>query len=190
MRAAVLAAFRLKEEVVDVGQLALEVKAAMEAKHPDRSFVHSIPAGPLVAKVDARRIEQVLRNLLDNAVKYSPGGGAITIQGRKAGGQIFLQVRDEGIGIPADELERIFERFYRVDNSVTQRVGGTGLGLAVCRGIVEMHGGQIWANSSPGAGSTFTLTLPVDPATGQEDPVIGDTVEEMDGEQENEPTQR
>jgi two-component system sensor histidine kinase VicK len=123
-------------------------------------FVHDFPSKPLVATVDSKRIEQVLRNLLTNAIKYSPEGGHITVQGRGDHRQLLIQVRDEGMGIPPEDLERVFERFYRVENEITQRVGGVGLGLAVCRAIVEAHGGRMWVESSLGVGSTFFFTLP------------------------------
>jgi signal transduction histidine kinase len=113
-----------------------------------------------MADVDPQRIEEVLRNLLDNAVKYSPDGGTITIAGVPHEDHVLIRVRDEGIGIPPDALEKIFERFYRVPDERTQQVNGTGLGLAVCRGIVTAHGGDIWAECHIGGGSVFSFTLP------------------------------
>jgi signal transduction histidine kinase len=119
-------------------------------------------AGTLPAvRADARRIEQVVANLIDNAVKYSPEGGEVEIRARpSAAGGVEFSVTDHGIGIAAEHLERVFERFYRVDSSVTAEIGGTGLGLAICRRIVEAHGGAIAAASREGQGSTFTVTLP------------------------------
>jgi signal transduction histidine kinase len=115
--------------------------------------------------VDSKRIEQVLRNLLSNALKYSPEGGTITLHGAIRGygdeKQLVIRVSDQGIGIPPEETEKIFERFYRGENEVIQSMRGAGLGLAVCRGIVEAHGGRIWVESVPGAGSSFFFTLPV-----------------------------
>ena len=123
-------------------------------------LVTDLPEGTLTALVDAKRIEQVLRNLLDNAIKYSPDGGMIAVQAFRDDAKILVAVSDEGIGIPAEEWDRIFERFHRVENEITRRMRGAGLGLAVCRGIVEAHGGRIWAESQMGAGSTFCFTLP------------------------------
>lgn len=143
----------------DIGQLADRAIRDMEAQTTRYRFVHDFPDQPLVAPVDATRIEQVLRNLLSNAVKYSPDGGTVTVRGRGDDRQLYVGVSDEGIGIPHQDLERVFERFYRVENEVTQRVGGAGLGLAVCQGIVEAHGGRIWVESTLGAGSTFYFTL-------------------------------
>ena len=111
--------------------------------------------------MDARSIEQVMRNLVDNAVKYSPAGGTITIQSYREGAQVWVAVSDEGIGIQSKDLDRIFERFYRVDSEVGRRAGGVGLGLAVCQSVVEAHGGRIWAESTLGEGSTFRFTLPI-----------------------------
>jgi signal transduction histidine kinase len=125
-------------------------------------FVYDFPDKSLLAPIDAKRIEQVLRNLLSNAVKYSPHGGTITIQGRGDKWQVLLRISDEGIGIPPEDMEHVFERFYRVENEHTRNIGGVGLGLAVCRGIVEAHGGSIWVESTPASGSHFYFTLPVD----------------------------
>jgi two-component system sensor histidine kinase KdpD len=153
---------RLDKHPTDLGQLARGVVESMEVQLTHHRLVLDFPAAPLMATVDPGRIAQVLRNLLDNAVKYSPEGGPITVQGRAEDEQqILVGVSDEGIGIPAQELEKVFERFHRVENAVTQRVRGAGLGLAVCRGIVAAHDGHIWAESTLGVGSTFYFTLPV-----------------------------
>ncbi len=149
----------LDRRPTDVGQLAREVMEAMEVQLTQHRFVHDFPPDPLVATVDAKRIEQVLRNLRSNAVKYSPEGGTITVQGRGSERHVLVSVSDEGIGIPSQDLERVFERFYRVENKVAQRVRGAGLGLPVCWGIVEAHSGRIWVESTLGEGSTFYFTL-------------------------------
>jgi PAS domain S-box-containing protein len=147
---------------VDLGQLVGQVISDMAIQLRERHVVQDFPQEPLIVMIDARRMEQVLRNLLSNASKYSPDASTITIQGRGDKSQVLVQVHDEGIGIPPGELEHIFERFYRVQNEVTQKVGGVGLGLAVCRSIVYAHGGRIWAESEPGKGSTFCIALPMD----------------------------
>jgi two-component system sensor histidine kinase KdpD len=154
---------RLDRQPTDLGALigtTIKSMAALSSRH---HLVNGLPTGPLVASVDAKRVEQVLRNLLDNAIKYSPEGGAVTLHAYQGNAQILIAVSDEGIGIPAEEWDRIFERFHRVENEVTRRMRGAGLGLAVCRGIIEAHGGRIWAESQPGAGSTFCFTLPLRP---------------------------
>ncbi|MDH4135474.1 MAG: GAF domain-containing protein [Anaerolineae bacterium] len=151
---------RLDKRPTDVGQLARKVMETVQVQPTQHRFVHDFPSDPLVATVDPKRIEQVLRNLLSNAIKYSPEGGTITVQGRGDKRQLLIWVSDQGMGIPSQDLERIFERFYRVENEITQKVRGVGLGLAVCRGIAEAHGGRIWAESILGVGSTFYFTLP------------------------------
>jgi PAS domain S-box-containing protein len=144
---------------VAVGQLAQEVVEAMRVQLEQHPLIHDFPSEPLMAVVDPKRVEQVIRNLLDNAIKYSPAGSAITVGGRGDDRQLLLWVRDQGIGIASEDLERVFERFYRVEDGSAQHVRGAGLGLAVCRGIVEAHGGRIWVESVPGEGSTFYFTL-------------------------------
>ncbi|MCX7680740.1 MAG: ATP-binding protein [Anaerolineae bacterium] len=153
---------QLQKQPTNLNPLIEEVVKDMapEAQPTLHRIICDLPSTPLVAIVDPRRIEQVLRNLISNAIKYSPQGGEIVIGGRGDNTQILVWVRDQGIGIPQEDLERIFERFYRVPNEVTSRVGGAGLGLAVCRGIVEAHGGRIWAESTLHKGSTFYFTLP------------------------------
>ena len=131
----------------------------------------------MVATVDPKHIEQVLRNLVSNAVKYSPEGGTITVQGRGDQRQLLVSVSDQGMGIPLEDLERVFERFYRVDSEITQRVRGVGLGLAVCRGMVEAHGGRIWVESTLGEGSTFYFTLPVGASDIQKTSEVSETSE-------------
>jgi two-component system phosphate regulon sensor histidine kinase PhoR len=108
--------------------------------------------------VDAQRLEQVLVNLIHNAVKFTQAGGEVVLWAGADPGSVRFAVRDTGVGIPADEVSRIFERFYRVDKSRTGT--GTGLGLSIARHIVEAHGGRIWAESTEGRGSTFYFTIP------------------------------
>ena len=108
---------------------------------------------------DAARLEQVLVNLIHNAVKFTAPGGSIMLSATEDGGFVRFTVQDTGVGIPEDDLPRIFERFYRVDRS--RSGGGTGLGLSIARHIVEAHGGKIWAESVEGQGSTFYFTIPI-----------------------------
>ncbi|MGI9086400.1 MAG: ATP-binding protein [Chthoniobacterales bacterium] len=112
---------------------------------------------------DEGRLQEVIYNLLDNAVKYSPPGGAITVQAEKMGEQVRLSVSDEGIGIPARELPRIFERFYRADKARSRELGGTGLGLSIVKHIAQLHGGSVDAASEVGRGTTISVILPIDP---------------------------
>ena len=109
---------------------------------------------------DHDRLLQAITNLVSNAVKYSPGGGEITIATRNHGDDVLLTVQDQGLGIVPADLPRIFERFERVESGIAGRIWGTGLGLSIVREIAEMHGGRVWAESEPGMGSTFFLALP------------------------------
>jgi two-component system phosphate regulon sensor histidine kinase PhoR len=111
-------------------------------------------------RADSERMAQVLMNLLHNAVKFSPSGGRVIVGAESEAEDVIVSVRDEGVGIPEGELERIFERFYKVDRARVRGKGGTGLGLAIARHIVESHGGRIRAESEEGAGSTFSFTIP------------------------------
>lgn len=112
---------------------------------------------PLVA--DYRRLEQAIDELLENAIKFSPNGGQVQVTLREGAEVIYLKIADEGIGIPADQINRIWDRFYQTDASTTRRFGGTGVGLAVVKQIVEAHGGQVWAESVTGRGSQFYIAL-------------------------------
>jgi len=103
----------------------------------------------------------VLVNLVENAVKYSPDGGTVVVALRTVGGHVRFSVVDEGLGIPHAEQRRIFEKFYRLDPNMTRGIGGTGLGLYICRELVRRMGGRIWVESDPGRGSTFTFELPI-----------------------------
>ena len=113
---------------------------------------------------DPGAVRQVLNNLVSNALKYSPGGGTVRIGAREQGGQALVYVSDEGLGIPCEQLSKIFSKFYRAPGTVARKIGGSGLGLAVVKGIVEAHGGRVWAESTPQKGSTFYFTLKFAPA--------------------------
>ncbi len=124
-------------------------------------FHLDLPAHLPAIKADGELLYHVFHNLLDNAVKFSPAGGEVHILARQEGRHIVITVSDQGIGIPPDKLERVFEQFYQVDGGMTRRFGGMGIGLALCRRIVELHGGRIWAESEgEGRGSLFHITLP------------------------------
>jgi two-component system phosphate regulon sensor histidine kinase PhoR len=114
----------------------------------------------LWADVDARMIEQAVANLLDNAIKFSPPGSAVEVEAETDGKECRIRVRDRGCGIAPEHLDRIFERFYRVDKGRSRDLGGTGLGLAIVKHIAQAHGGRVSVESVPGQGSTFTLHLP------------------------------
>lgn len=151
----------LNREPVNIGQLVEEIVAPFEETAPQHTFVlDCLEATPSVS-VDRFRLAQVLRNLVSNAVKYSPEGGVITISSELHDDEhVEIRVRDEGIGISPESQLHLFEQFYRADMS-NAAIEGTGLGLSICKLIVEEHGGQIWADSEPGVGSTFAFTLPL-----------------------------
>ncbi len=127
-----------------------------------QSLSERIDPGLPHVNVEPDRIRQVLVNLLTNAHEYSPEGASIAVEAHAVGAEVEITVSDNGPGIPADQLEHVFERFTRGDAGLTQRVGGTGLGLAISKSLVELHGGAIGAESVPGAGSTFTIRLPTE----------------------------
>lgn len=122
-----------------------------------------IPESLPLAAGDRDRVGQMLINLISNAIKYSPAGGAVTVSARKHGEQVVVSVADEGIGIAREDAEHLFDQFYRVDSSLTREIGGTGLGLSICKTIIELLGGQIWVKSTLGKGSVFSFSLPIAP---------------------------
>ena len=153
---------QLDREPTDLVQLVHKVTTSMAPQMKRHRFEYDFPVDSLIATVDAERVEQMLRNLVSNAIKYSPEGGAIAVCAYRDGAEALVSVSDEGIGIPVEEQDRIFERFYRVDNEVTRTTRGAGLGLSICRWIANAHGGRIWLQSTPGAGSTFSAVFPIE----------------------------
>src|SRR5215469_2103378 len=128
-----------------------------------RRVVLSNEVPELIARADSDRLQQVLGNLIGNAIKYGRSDGRVGVTGHLANGSIIeLCVQDDGPGIPAESLERVFERFYRVDKARSREQGGTGLGLSIVKHIVQSHGGKVWAKSELGKGATFYFTLPQD----------------------------
>lgn len=132
------------------------------ADEKEIALENSVSAG-LGARADADRLQQVLTNLVENAIKYGRTGGRVAIGGTtKTGNMIEMWVRDDGPGIPAESRDRVFERFYRVDRARARDTGGTGLGLSIVKHIVQAHGGEVWLESELGTGTTFHFTLPQD----------------------------
>ncbi len=119
-----------------------------------------LPDEPLAIVADRDKLHVVLDNLLSNAVRFTPSGGRIWVAAREQRGQIEVEVADSGVGIPQEALERIFERFEQVEDHMTRRHGGMGLGLSIVKGLVELHGGRVWAESDVGQGSRFVVMLP------------------------------
>jgi signal transduction histidine kinase len=166
---------KLERWVMALPKLVRELVAQLNAElDGDRHrLLLDVPDSLPPIYADRDRVRQILSNLLSNAIKYSPDGGEVVLNATvlhrpppdapplPPEPAMLITVRDQGIGIPQHELQRIFESFYRVDNTNTRRIGGTGLGLAITRALVELHGGRIWVESTPGEGSTFFLTLPL-----------------------------
>jgi len=143
----------------DLGAVAQEAtRIARDAAGGKVSVEYALPEHKIISVFDRRRVRQALSILLDNAVKYTPEGGVVRVWAHESDGQVGVTVRDTGVGIPEEELPRIFERFYRADKARTR--GGAGLGLAIARQIVEAHGGTMEVRSTPGKGSTFILQIP------------------------------
>ena len=125
-------------------------------------LVRDYPITSVWIEIDTDKMTQVIDNILNNAIKYSPDGGKITVTMKTTDDQMILSISDQGLGIPKQDLPRIFDRFYRVDRARSRAQGGTGLGLAIAKEIVKQHEGFIWAKSEYGKGSTFTIVLPYD----------------------------
>jgi PAS domain S-box-containing protein len=148
-------------EECDGTELARAVVRAAELQLPPNLQVRlELPAGLPRVLADADKVRQVLSNLVENAIKYSPDGGSVVLRVEQLGDRVRFLVTDEGLGIPPREQERIFEKFYRLDPNLTRGVGGTGLGLYICRELISRMGGAIRVESAEGTGSTFTVELP------------------------------
>jgi heavy metal sensor kinase len=148
---------------VNIGKLVTDLSAEVEMLCWDRGLNYKLgKMENLVVKGDRSKLRQLLLNILDNAIKYTPSGGEISVSVRKEGEWAVAYVRDTGIGIPSEELPHIFERFYRVDKARSRSEGGSGLGLAIAKRIAEIHGGRIEVESQIDVGSTFRVYLPLE----------------------------
>ena len=162
----------MERQACNAANLMIQAAEAMQAMAQQHGVTLVTQAEDISIWADADYILQTLTNLLSNAIKFSFSGGTVWLavaykkplnsqtKTQNSFLEVVFRVRDEGQGIPANQLERIFERFQQVDSSDSRKKGGTGLGLAICRKIVEQHNGEIWAESPPGCGSTFAFTLP------------------------------
>jgi PAS domain S-box-containing protein len=153
---------RLRRQSADLVSIVERNVSSMRKSLNGHRLVCDLSEVSLPVYVDVRRIEEVLHNLLNNAVKYSPAGTDVTVICEREEACALVTIADQGIGIPDEDLQQIFERFYRVDNARTREVEGTGLGLAVSRSIIRAHGGRIWAENNADGGTTFRFTIPLD----------------------------
>ncbi|WP_053361200.1 cell wall metabolism sensor histidine kinase WalK [Bacillus sp. FJAT-27251] len=157
--------YRLSKEWVDFPIFFNRIIDRFEfTKNQNVTFIRKIPNDAIFVEIDEDKVTQVLDNIISNAMKYSPEGGRITFQVKQEESKITISVSDEGVGIPKDNLTKIFDRFYRVDRARSRKLGGTGLGLAIAKEMVTAHGGEIWAESVEGKGTTISFSLPYDAA--------------------------
>lgn len=152
---------KLRVTSVDINSLIIRVSRLNSSKAVDNQIVLTIdtPAN-IVMNADEQQIEQVLDNILSNAIKYTPKGGKVVINAVENSDCVSISISDTGIGIPENEVPRIFERFYRVDKARSRKLGGTGLGLSIVKDVVDAHNGTITVKTKLGKGSTFTVFLP------------------------------
>jgi len=134
--------------------------AEARLRTPGHKIVLKLPKTALRLNGDGRRIRQVVDNLIENATKYSKAGSTVTIEAKSQDSELVISVADQGIGIPRENLGNVFDRMFNLEHRLTQESGGLGLGLALCKGLVEAHGGRIWVESELGKGSVFRLALP------------------------------
>jgi len=139
-----------------------KIKSQAQEETKKYELIREYPITPIWVEIDTDKMTQVIDNILNNAIKYSPDGGKIKVGMKTTDAQLIISISDEGLGIPKKDLPRIFDRFYRVDKARSRAQGGTGLGLAIAKEIVKQHKGFIWAKSEYGKGSTFTIVLPYD----------------------------
>ncbi len=151
----------MEQEPIDIYKLIASITEGFKKHAQDKGITLSIKKNGMVPDVlgDRVRLEQVMVNLLDNAIKYTPQGGKVDVVVRYKDGEVRVDVKDTGIGIPPEDMPRIFERFYRVDKARSRELGGTGLGLAIVKHIVQGLNGKVWVESVPSKGSTFSFTL-------------------------------
>lgn len=151
----------LQRKATDVAGVARETVRKLGSRTSGHRLVIEMPPRLPRVEADQLRIERVLYNLIGNAIKYSPDGGEIRVFARREGRQLVVGVADQGMGISKEDQRRLFGRFQRLEAVQASMVPGAGLGLHVCRLLVEAHGGRIWVESEPDKGSTFYFTLPV-----------------------------
>ena len=145
----------------EVKEACAEHHAMSEAK--DLVLDVEVPADTVFLEADKEKVRVALDNLISNAIRHTPSGGTVQLRVKDRDSEIEIQVQDSGEGIPSEELERIFDRFYQVEHHMTRKYGGMGLGLSIVKGLIELHGGRVWAESRVGEGSRFVIVLPAQP---------------------------
>lgn len=153
----------ITRHALDLGAVVETIIAETQSQLTSHTLSYTPPPAPVTVLGDALRLEQVIQNLLSNAIKYSPAGGLVAVRVAPQGQRVALAVTDQGVGIPAEVVPHIFQRFYRADGAGTRRIGGAGIGLYVVAEIVRLHDGEIVVESTEGQGSTFTVWLPLAP---------------------------
>ncbi|MFA4836114.1 MAG: PAS domain S-box protein [Dehalococcoidia bacterium] len=153
--------FRLEKSLVNFSELLQETVAEMRVRSPRHRITLKMPKRLPLVNIDPRRVRQILNNLVDNAVKYSREETTVAVQARRKGSELLISVSDQGLGIPAEHLDKVFERMHRVEQGRGQFIPGMGLGLSIAKRLAEVHGGKIWVESEVGKGSTFFFTLPL-----------------------------
>ncbi len=152
---------KLEKAPAKIASLLEKTVAEGQLRHPRHTIVLDARRKIPLVNIDVRRIRQVLDNLIDNACKYSEEETEVVVSAQMTNRELIISVADQGMGIAAEELERVFDHMYRVEQRLTTRAGGMGLGLGICKGLVEAHGGRIWVESEEGKGSIFFFTIPV-----------------------------
>ena len=152
-------------EQADIGQIARDVARKLQTKSTIHRLNVDLPEGLPAVTVDPVRVERVLFNLVENAIKYSPKGGEVTVAARLDNNNLVVYVSDQGPGISLADQKRLFQSFEQLAMTTRRAMQGVGLGLKVCRTLVEAHGGRIWVESKPGKGTSFFFTIPIKGAT-------------------------
>ena len=155
---------KLNKEPSDITDILIEEVTEARFRAPSYEIKLKMADDLPKVEVDPGRIRQVIDNLLDNAIKYSEKGTSILVEARCASQELHISVSDQGIGIPAKDLNKVFSWMYRIERPVSE-VSGIGLGLAICKGLIQAHGGKLWVESEPGKGSTFHFILPIETST-------------------------
>lgn len=169
---------RMERRPTSISKLIKEAVDDAQPRAPSHKIILNLRNRLPRVSVDSRRIRQVMDTIIDNAIKYSREGTEVVVSAQRAGRELLISVADKGIGIPPKDLERVFDWMYRIEHRPTVEIGGIGLGVTICKRLVEAHGGRIWVESEMGKGSTFYFTLPL---TTEEEKGRGEQISDKDG---------